>query len=134
MANRTQMHRELLRLLIENPAADDAELSRVCENYNEGAKVDAHISWARRWLRNCIEIYEGRMGEPPSRMDAVLATAWAIAKDPDLSDQQLLDWALPRLKVVRTITDDYAPQMRARLAVIARLSGERRTEIKAALP
>lgn len=137
MIKRNQMHRELLRLLIEKPAADDAELASVCQRYNEGAKVDDHISWARRWLKTCIDVYERRMSEPPSPIaTAALATVWAIAKNPDLKGKQLLDWVLPRLKrKVRAerVTKDYGPQMRDRLAAIAQLSVERRTEILAAL-
>lgn len=139
MTNRNQMHRELLRLLIEKPAADDAELTSVCQRYNEGLKADDHISWARRWLKNCIDIYERRMSEPPSQMQIHCTTAWAIAKDPDLNGKQLLEWVLPRLKrkvgkrTAYTITNDYGPQMRDRLAAIAQLSVERRTEIRAAL-
>ena len=138
--NRREMHREMLRPLIKNPAAGDAELKRVCERHSEGAKADDHIRWARRWLKNCIDIYERceQGGEPPSRMDAVRATAWAIAKDPDLSDQQLLAWAKPRLnKVLKDpntrIAKDYGPQMRDRLAAIARLSPAQRADIAAKL-
>lgn len=140
MTNRNQMHRELLRLLIEKPAADDAELASVCQRYNQRANVERHISWARRWLENCIDIYERceEGCEPPCPMDAAEATAWALAKNPDLRGKQLLDWVLPRLKTKpkdadTRINKDYGPQMRGRLAAIAQLSGERRTDIRAAL-
>lgn len=133
-----EMHKELLRLLIENPAADDAELHRVCQTYSEARQLDKHIKWARNRLKTCIEIYERRMSEPPSQMQVHCATAWAIAKHPDLKGEELRDWVLPRLRKVAkrtpdTITRDYGPQMRDRLAAIAQLSVERRTEIRAAL-
>lgn len=137
-----QMHREILCLLIRDPAAGDAELACVCERHKMSAKAARHISWARGKLKLCIDFYERcqKGGEPPCAMYIYEATAWEIAKDPCLSEQQLRERVLghklkrgPPKDPCKRITKDYGPQMRHRLAAIAQLSGERRTEIRAAL-
>ena len=136
MIKRNEMHAELLRLLVENPATEDSKLSIVCRKYNEQAKEKDHMSWARRWLCRCIVIYESKMREPPSPMDAASAVSWAIAKNPGLSDKELVNWVLPRLKrkvKENTITKDYGPQMRDRLTLVATLSAQKRSAILDAL-
>lgn len=137
-----RMHREIRCRLIKDPAAGDAELKRVCEGHNRGGKWKAHIRWARKALILCIDFYERcqKGYEPPCAMYAYEATAWEIAKDPGLSDQQLVERVLRRKLKLGPPTDpntriakDYGPQMRDRLASIARLSPKRSAEIAAAL-
>ena len=70
-------------------------------------------------------------------MDQVKATEWAIAKNPSISDDDLVDVVRERLgeKVrQKQIADDYGPQTRKRFERIALLKAEERKHILRDLP
>ena len=127
---RNQMHEELLAALVENPSIMDEELSR-CIPQSEQSKAKDHMNWARKRLAECIEVYENRSSDPPPEMKAVLATEWAIAKNPDISNEELIGWVNRYKHVCQTyIVDDIGPQTRKRFEVIASLTAKERNDIQ----
>ena len=124
-------HAALLDALIEDPSAKDEELSQ-CIPGSTLQSAKKHINWARNHLRQCICIYEAT-----NKMDQAKATECAIAKNPNISDEDLVHVVRERLgEGVRheQIADDYGPQTRMRFERIALLNAEERKRILRGLP